>query len=98
MPFFSTYFAKPTMNLQYILCITNSSYTVKTPKDEVTCDTYWNFYKKLKVWTYFSKNGRFLDQTGGRETTFQNGSLPFKTEGLEHSIVQSKIALKGMKK
>ena len=31
------------MDLQCILYIANSSYPVKTPKDEVTCDTYWNF-------------------------------------------------------
>ena len=58
--------------------------TAKTPKVEVTCDTYWNFYKKLKIWTCFPQNGRFRDQTGGRETTSQNRSLPFKTGGLEH--------------
>ena len=66
------------MDLQYILCIANSSYAVKTPKDKVTCDTYYcNFYKKLKIWTCFPQNGRFRDQTGGREITSQNGSLPF---------------------
>ena len=54
-------------------------YAVKTPKDEVTCDTYWNFYKKLKIWTCFPQNGRFQDQTGGPETTSQNGNLQFKT-------------------
>ena len=27
------------MDLQCILCIANSSYAVKTPKDSVTCDT-----------------------------------------------------------
>ena len=46
------------MDLQCILCIANSSCLVKTPKDEVTCDTYWNFYKKLKIWTCFPQNGR----------------------------------------
>ena len=61
-------------------------YAVKTPKDEVTCDTYWNFYKKLKIWTCFPQNGRFQDQTGGRETISQKGSLPFKTGGLEHML------------
>ena len=71
------------MDLQCILCIANSSYAVKTPKDEVTCYTYWNFYKKLKIWTCFLQNGRFRDQTGGRETTSQNGSLPFRTGELE---------------
>ena len=30
------------MDLQCILYIANSSYAVKTPKDEVTCDAYWN--------------------------------------------------------
>ena len=72
------------MDLQCILCIANSSYAVKTPKDEVTCNTYWNFYKKLKIWTCFPQNGRFRDQTGGRETTSQNGSLLLKTGGVEH--------------
>ena len=72
------------MDLRCILCIANNSYAVKTPKDEVTCDTYCNFYKKLKIWTCLPQNGRFRYQTGGRKTTSQNGSLPFKTGGLEH--------------
>ena len=71
------------MDLQCILYIADSSYAVKTPKDEVTCDTYWNFYKKLKIWTCLPQNRRFRDQTGGRETTSQNGSLSFKTGELE---------------
>ena len=62
----------------------NSSYAVRTPEDEVTCDTYWNFYQKLKIWTCFPQNGRFRDETGGRETTSRNSSLLFKTGGLEH--------------
>ena len=74
------------MDLQCILCIANSSYAVKTPKDKVTWDTYWNLKKKLKIWTYFPQNGRFWDQTVGRETTSQNGSLLFKTGGLEHMV------------
>ena len=81
------------MDLQCILCIVNSSYAIKTPKDEgyfvfwcFNCDTYWNFYKKLKIWTCFPQNGRFRDQTGGRETTPQNVSLPFKTGGLEYIL------------
>ena len=72
------------MNLQCILCIAISNYAVKTPKYEVTCDTYWNFYRNLKIWTCFPQNGRFRDQTGRRETTSQEESLPFKTRGLEH--------------
>ena len=72
------------MDLQCILCIANSSYAVKTPKDEEPCDTYWNFYKILKIWTCFPQNGKFRDRTGARETTSQNGSLLFKTGGLEH--------------
>ena len=72
------------MDLQCILYIADSSYAVKTPKDEVTCDTYWNFYKKLKIWTCFPQNGRFRDQKEGRETTSQNGSHPFNTGGLEN--------------
>ena len=31
------------MDLQCILHIASSSYAVKTPKDQVTCNTYWNF-------------------------------------------------------
>ena len=72
------------IDLQGVLCIANSSDTVKTPKDEVTCNTNWNFYKKLKIWKYFSQNKRFWDQKGGCEATSQNGSLPFRTGGLEH--------------
>ena len=72
-------------DLQCIRCIANSSNTVKTPKDEVTWDRYWNFYKKkMKIWTCFPQNGRFRDQMGGQEIIFQNGSLSFKTGGLEH--------------
>ena len=78
------------MDLLCILCIANSSYGVKTPKDEVICDTYWNFCKKLKIWTCFTQNGRFRDQTGRRETTSQNGRLPFKTGGLEHKSLNLK--------
>ena len=77
------------MDLQCILCIANSSYTVKTPKDEATWDIYWNFYKQMKIGTCCPQNGRFRDQTGGRETASQNGSLPFKTEGLEHIFKSS---------
>ena len=100
LPFFTTYFAKRTMNhcksrlLTWIYSVSLhsqqqlSSYAVETPKDEVTCNTHWNFYKKLKIWTCFSQNGRFRDQTGGQEITSQNGSLPFKTGGLEHMLQQ----------
>ena len=80
------------MDLQCILYIADSSYVVKTPKDEVTCDTYWNFHKKLKIWACFLQNGRFPDQTGRREITSQNGSLPFKTGGLEYMRL-SKLSL-----
>ena len=72
------------MDLQCILCITDTRYAVKTTKDEVTGDTCWNFYKKMEIWTCFPQNGRFRDQTAGQETTSQNRSLPFKTGGLEH--------------
>ena len=47
------------MDLQCILYIANSSYAVKTPKDEVTCNKYWNFYKKLKIWKCFPQNEKF---------------------------------------
>ena len=63
------------MDLQCILCIANSNDAVKKPNDEETCDTYWNFYKKLEIWTCFPQNGRFRDQTGGGETTSQTGGL-----------------------
>ena len=82
------------MDLQCILCIANSSYVVKTPKDKVICNTYWDFYKKLKILTCFPQDGRFRDQTGGREITSQNGSLPFKTGGLEHICFKSSNILK----
>ena len=43
------------MDLQCVLCIANSSYTIKTPKDDgyfifwcFNCDKYWNFYKKIE--------------------------------------------------
>ena len=36
------------MDVKCILCITNSIYTVKTAKDEVTCHTYWKFYQKIE--------------------------------------------------
>lgn len=56
------------MDLECILCIANSSYAVITPKDEVPYNTYWNFYKILKIWTCFLQNERFQDQKGGQET------------------------------
>ena len=67
------------MDLQCIVCIANSSYAVKTPKDEVTCDTYWNFCKKLKIWTCFPlkleisrSNERMRDNLSKRESPIQN--------------------------
>ena len=75
------------MDLQCILYITNASYAVKTTKDEVNCDTYQYFYQKLIIWTCPPQSGRFWDQTGVLETTSQNGSLPFKTGGLEHMCI-----------
>ena len=66
------------MDLHCILCIANSSYADKTPKDEVTCDAYWNFYKKLKIWTCFRQNGRFRDQTVGRKTSPSKREFPFQ--------------------
>ena len=63
------------MDLKCILYIADSSYAVKTPKDKVTCDKYWNFEKKLKICRCFPQNGRFQDQTGGWETTSQNGRI-----------------------
>ena len=63
------------MDLQCILYIADSSYAVRTPKDEVTCVTYWNFQKKLKIRRCFPQNERFQDQTGGQETNSQNGRV-----------------------
>ena len=71
-------FSAANMDLQCILCIVNSSSAVKTPKDEVTCDTYWNFYKKLKILTFPSKrdisrsNVRMGDNFSKRESPVQN--------------------------
>ena len=48
-------FPASNMDLQCILCIVNSRSAVKTPKDEVTCNTCWDFYKKLKILTFPSK-------------------------------------------
>ena len=45
----------------------------------------------MKLWICFPQNGRFRDQTGGRETASQNGSLPFKTGGLEHMIKEKAV-------
>ena len=61
------------MDLQCIFCIGNSSYAFKTPKDEVTCNTYWNFYKKLKIWTVSIKTGNF-------EIKRDDWRQPLKTE------------------
>ena len=67
------------MDLQCILCIANSSYTVKTPKDEVTWDTYWNFYKKLDIFTskreISRSNGRTGDKLSKQESPIQNGRV-----------------------
>ena len=69
------------MDLQCILCIANSSYAVRKPKDEVTCDTYRNLYKKLKIWMFPSKreisrsDGRTGDNLSERESPIQNGRV-----------------------
>ena len=73
------------MNLQCILCIANTSYAIKTIKDEgyfifwhFNCDTYWNFYKKLKIWTCFPQNeisrsnGRLGDNLSKGKSPIQN--------------------------
>ena len=84
------------MDLQCILCIANSSYAVKTPKDKVTCDTYWNFYKKLKIWTCFPQNRRFWHQTGDNLSKWEgwniwNGRMPcrqkYKTKNMAVKIL-----------
>ena len=36
------------------------------------------------------QNRRFRNQAVGRETTFQNGTLPLKTGGLEHMLLKLK--------
>ena len=70
------------MHLQCILCIANSSYAVKTPKDEVTCGTYWNFYKQIENFNMFPSkreisrsNGRTADNLSTRESPVQNGTV-----------------------
>ena len=67
------------MDLQCILCIVNSSYAVKTLKDEVTCNTYWNLYKKLKnldmfppKWEILRSNKRTGDNLSKQESPVQN--------------------------
>ena len=35
--------AAVNLDLQYIICIVSNSYAVKTPKDKVTGNAYWNF-------------------------------------------------------
>ena len=64
--------AAVNMDLQCIICIANSNYAVKTSKDEVTCDTYWNFYKKWKL-------GHVSLKTGDFEIKRKDGRQPFKT-------------------
>ena len=34
-----------------------------------------------------SQNGRFQEETGGRELSFENGRLPFKTGELKHMVL-----------
>ena len=70
------------MDLKCILCIANNSYAVKTPKSEVTCNTYWSFYKKNKNLDMFSSkreisrsDGRTGDNVSKRESAVQNGRV-----------------------
>ena len=72
------------MDLQCILCIVNSSYAIKTPKDEgyfvfwcFNCDIYWNFYKKFKF-------GHVFVKTGDVEIKRGDGRQPLKKE-VSHS-------------
>ena len=69
------------MDLQCIICIAKSSYEVKTPKDEGTCHTYWNFYKKLKNWTCFSQPGDFENKREDRREPLKTRVSRSKREG-----------------
>ena len=66
------------MDVQCIIGNANSNYTVKTPKDEVYI---LEFSQKIENLDTFSSKERFRDQTGGWETTSQNGSPRSKREG-----------------
>ena len=82
------------MDLQCILCIANSSYAVRKPKDKV----YWNFYKNLKIWTCFPQNGRFWDQTGdGRQPLKTGGRVGTYDRGWILTLTKNKLCLNWVK-
>ena len=97
LPFFSTYFAKPTINhcknrlLTWIysvfFALPIAVTQLKHQKTKYLTIPYWNFYKKLKIWTCLPQNERFRDQTGGWEITSQNRRIPLKMGGLEHMLL-----------
>ena len=63
------------MDLQCILCIANSICAIKTPKDDVTCDTYWKFYmfpSKREILRSYGKTG---DNFSKWESPVQNGRV-----------------------
>ena len=60
------------MDLQCVIYIASSSYAVKTPKDEGTWHTYWNFYKNWKI-------GHVSLKTGDFENKREDGREPLKT-------------------
>ena len=93
LPFFSIYFAKPTMNhcknrlLTWIysvfFALPIAVTQLKHQKMKYRA-TYCNFYKKLKIWACFPQNRRFRDQTGGWETTSKNGRVGTYAFFIEH--------------
>ena len=70
------------MDVQCIICIANSIYTVEIAKDKVTCDTYWKFYKKIENFDKFPSkqeilrsNERTGDNLSKQESPVQNGRV-----------------------
>ena len=70
------------MDVQCIICIAISIYTVETAKDKVTCDTYWKFYKKIENFDKFPSkqeilrsNERTGDNLSKQESPVQNGRV-----------------------
>ena len=88
MPFFSTYFAKPTMNhcknrlLTWIYSVFFTlPIAVKTPKDKVTCDYIGIFTQNWKFEHVFLKTGDFeIKQEDGRQP-LKTGVSRSKREG-----------------
>ena len=49
----------------------------------------WKTHEDLTFKPGWSQNDTFEEETGGRELSFQNKSLPFKTGELEHMHSES---------